>query len=608
MADRKVSLAEPLLGFQGSKQKGYGGAAVTPLGRNSFTRAASFSVGEEEDGTALLEWADLRIRFGETVAIDRAEGSVSRGEFLALMGPSGAGKTTLLDLLTGRLGAGTTREGTVLVEGCEFTEARVWAMSSYVPQDDVFFPHMTALESLRFVARLRLPEAVGDADVDARCARLLGEVGMGHVADVFVGGVLAGGLSIRGLSGGQRRRLSLAAGLVSQPRLLFLPVCFFSSLASRAATRRSFRFADEPTSGLDAASTLHVMELLSDLARVTRLGVCCTIHQPRAAIWAMFDRVYFLSAGRVVYKGATAGAVPWFESLGFLADGAGIAGNPADVILDLIAVDFEKPEAIFGAETIRDVDDVRRAADAFARRERDAGAATTLAAPCAAPPPVEARGAGFLLQYATLAKRVLRGHARHPGNACAKAVLTLAVCLLAAGVFGSQHRAPSLKGMDAEKYADYTWYRGGVSRDAPRVSFPGVFGLCGGPYLGPFGADSAPSLGPVDHPGTRFRDLDTKRSRRGFPDSGTAARPSRTSSSPRSSPTCRSAASCTTASSSSARPRSATTASSRTTARTRASSSRSSRVSTFPSRASTRNWRTCKRTRPSRARSSTASS
>ena len=273
---RSVTIAEPLL--DPSRKHSYGAEGetlVTPLGRRSFHRGASFSKhdsDDEEANRALLEWSELSIRFGDKVAVDRASGAVGKGEFLALMGPSGAGKTTLLDLLTGRLSAGT-REGDVLVEGHAFSEEIVWAMSSYVPQEDIFMPHMTALESLTFVARLRLPRRESDADVAERCRTLLGEVGMGHVEHVYVGGVLAGGLSIRGLSGGQRRRLSLAAGLVSRPRLLF---------------------ADEPTSGLDAASTLHVMELLANLASVTKLGVCCTIHQPRAAIWAMFDQVYFL--------------------------------------------------------------------------------------------------------------------------------------------------------------------------------------------------------------------------------------------------------------------------------------------------------------------------
>ncbi|EGB10012.1 putative ABC transporter, partial [Aureococcus anophagefferens] len=266
---RSVTLAEPLL--DPSRKHSYGAEGetlVTPLGRRSFHRGASFSKhdsDDEEANRALLEWSELSIRFGDKVAVDRASGAVGKGEFLALMGPSGAGKTTLLDLLTGRLGAGT-REGDVLVEGHAFSEEIVWAMSSYVPQEDVFMPHMTALESLTFVARLRLPRRESDADVAERCRTLLGEVGMGHVEHVY------------------RRRLSLAAGLVSRPRLLF---------------------ADEPTSGLDAASTLHVMELLASLATVTKLGVCCTIHQPRAAIWAMFDQVYFLSAGKVLYSGKT---------------------------------------------------------------------------------------------------------------------------------------------------------------------------------------------------------------------------------------------------------------------------------------------------------------
>ena len=101
-----VSLAEPLLSFEkGSYGSESVTAPVTPLGRKTLSRKASFTSGhgEEEEGIALLEWSRLSIRFGEKVAIDRASGAVKRGEFLALMGPSGAGKTTLLDLLTGRL-------------------------------------------------------------------------------------------------------------------------------------------------------------------------------------------------------------------------------------------------------------------------------------------------------------------------------------------------------------------------------------------------------------------------------------------------------------------------------------------------------------------------
>ena len=443
---RSVTLAEPLL--DPSRKHSYGAEGetlVTPLGRRSFHRGASFSKhdsDDEEADRALLEWSELSIRFGDKVAVDRASGAVGKGEFLALMGPSGAGKTTLLDLLTGRLGAGT-REGDVLVEGHAFSEEIVWAMSSYVPQEDVFMPHMTALESLTFVARLRLPRRESDADVAERCRTLLGEVGMGHVEHVYVGGVLAGGLSIRGLSGGQRRRLSLAAGLVSRPRLLF---------------------ADEPTSGLDAASTLHVMELLASLATVTKLGVCCTIHQPRAAIWAMFDQVYFLSAGKVLYSGKTGGAVPWFKSLGFLSGGSGTEGNPADVILDLIAVDFEKPAEIFGATTIRDAGDVATAAAAFDEDQRTKGTKVKAVEASGAPPDAPPTGAGFRLQYETLVRRVLRGHTRHPGNLVSKALLTFIVCLLAAGVWGRQHRAPSVKGLASpdglDKYADYVWYRG----------------------------------------------------------------------------------------------------------------------------------------------------
>lgn len=85
-----------------------------------------------------------------------------------------------------------------------------------------------------------------------------------------VGGSLPGGLMLRGLSGGERRRLTIATGILSVPSVLFL---------------------DEPTSGLDSFAALSVMGHLKGMAAERRLVVICSIHQPRSAIWEMFDRV-----------------------------------------------------------------------------------------------------------------------------------------------------------------------------------------------------------------------------------------------------------------------------------------------------------------------------
>jgi ABC-type multidrug transport system ATPase subunit len=91
-----------------------------------------------------------------------------------------------------------------------------------------------------------------------------------HYCIVQVGGCLAGGLMLRGISGGERRRLSIAVGILAAPSVLFL---------------------DEPTSGLDSFAALNVMGYLQGMARTTGRVIISTIHQPRTAIWEMFGRV-----------------------------------------------------------------------------------------------------------------------------------------------------------------------------------------------------------------------------------------------------------------------------------------------------------------------------
>lgn len=98
-----------------------------------------------------------------------------------------------------------------------------------------------------------------------------------------VGGLLPGGLTVRGISGGEKRRLSIACGCVGAPRIIAL---------------------DEPTSGLDANAALVVMQCMARLAGQQRI-VISSIHQPRAAIWDLFTKVQVLSEGRMLYFGPT---------------------------------------------------------------------------------------------------------------------------------------------------------------------------------------------------------------------------------------------------------------------------------------------------------------
>ena len=137
-------------------------------------------------------------------------------------------------------------------------------------QDDVLLGALTTRESLRFTAKLRLPDA-SDDELDGRVAGLLKDMALEHVADSMVGGE-----KVRGLSGGEKKRLAIALQLLADPSILFL---------------------DEPTTGLDAYNSVSVMERVQDVAKIQGRTVICSVHQPRFAIFELFDQVMILSKG-----------------------------------------------------------------------------------------------------------------------------------------------------------------------------------------------------------------------------------------------------------------------------------------------------------------------
>jgi ABC-type multidrug transport system ATPase subunit len=137
-------------------------------------------------------------------------------------------------------------------------------------QDDNFVATMTSLETLNFYASLTLPSSWSKSERKHRVTDVLTAMGLKHRQKTMVGGTLPGGLMLRGLSGGERKRLSISAGILAAPSVIFL---------------------DEPTSGLDSFAALSVMGHLKRMARDSGHAVIASIHQPRAAIWNMFDKV-----------------------------------------------------------------------------------------------------------------------------------------------------------------------------------------------------------------------------------------------------------------------------------------------------------------------------
>lgn len=237
-------------------------------------------------------------------------GHVSPGECLAIMGPSGAGKTSLLNILAQRVKAS---EGEITVNG-QNVEKSFRGLSAFVQQDDVLMGNLTVREVMRYAALLRLDLPLKEKM--ARIDQILDELGLTKCADTVVG---IPGFK-KGISGGERKRLSIAIELLTEPSVLFL---------------------DEPTTGLDAKTALNVMDTIIKIARNGR-AVVLTIHQPRSDIYRRFDKLLLLARGKVAYFGPANKAVEYFSSLPPITPEqpdifkCPDEYNPADYLIDLI--------------------------------------------------------------------------------------------------------------------------------------------------------------------------------------------------------------------------------------------------------------------------------
>lgn len=189
-------------------------------------------------------------------------------QILAIVGPSGAGKSTLLDILATRT---FPTSGSMHLNSVPINPSYYRKISSYVPQHDTFFPLLTVSETFTFSASLLLPK--NPSKVSNVVVSLLKELNLTHLAHTRLG---------QGLSGGERRRVSIGLSLLHDPEFLLL---------------------DEPTSGLDSKSAFDVVQILKFIATSRQRIVILSIHQPSFKILSLIDRVLLLSKGTVVYHG-----------------------------------------------------------------------------------------------------------------------------------------------------------------------------------------------------------------------------------------------------------------------------------------------------------------
>ncbi|XP_047320287.1 ABC transporter G family member 14-like [Impatiens glandulifera] len=253
----------------------------------------------------ILKFEDVVYKIGTTsekTILNRLTGMISPGELLAMLGPSGSGKTTLLTALGGRLHGNLT--GKITYNG-QLYSGSIKRRIGFVAQFDVLYPHLTVFETLLFTALLRLPESMTRPEKTQHVEQVINELGLNRVRSTMIGGPL-----FRGISGGEKKRVSLGQEMLINPSLLLL---------------------DEPTSGLDSTTAQRIMTTLKRLASGGRT-VVTTIHQPSSRLYHMFDKVMLLSEGCPIYYGSGSNALDYFSSIGFSTS---LTVNPSDLLLDL---------------------------------------------------------------------------------------------------------------------------------------------------------------------------------------------------------------------------------------------------------------------------------
>lgn len=257
------------------------------------------------------------------------------------MGPSGSGKTTLLNALSNRNAVGGGQNihvsGYVKVDGQIVPPSFFYSKSvSFVPQDTCLFSELTPRESIRFATACLLP-SLTQKQIEKRVNQTITELNLQKCADTQIGNEM-----FRGVSGGERKRVSIGVSIVAQPSILFL---------------------DEPTTGLDTETASMVIRSIQGLSLKAPGGflaahqenkeltensnphaidvsskpndriVIMTLHQPSSEIWHMIDHLVLLVAGHIVYNGPAKTAMDYFVAIGFRRP---LHTNPADYFLDIL--------------------------------------------------------------------------------------------------------------------------------------------------------------------------------------------------------------------------------------------------------------------------------
>lgn len=266
------------------------------------------------DITFSVKVKDKKIKkVADHTILQPVSGTILPGELVAIMGPSGCGKSTLLDILAGKKSGGYG--GTIYLNGRP-RDKLYDLITAHVPQNDVMPEQWLVKEAVKFNILLRrpMPKIVERENIKKMLQMSLKALGLWNVKDTRIGGP-----TVRGISGGQRRRVALARGLAMAPHILF---------------------CDEPTSGLSSTDAENVIRRLKSFSIRTGMSAAVVIHQPKPELVALFDKLALLTSepGRVVYNGRMSDAFAHFEAVGFPVP---VFSSPADHFISMVSPGFK---------------------------------------------------------------------------------------------------------------------------------------------------------------------------------------------------------------------------------------------------------------------------
>ncbi|KAL0268268.1 UNVERIFIED_CONTAM: hypothetical protein PYX00_010279 [Menopon gallinae] len=282
---------QPLLNydFEDGHRRNYNSTSVDIEMQNThvFNENRIGKVYGSEKGALTYTWKDIEVRAlepskekfsfgrtyrrlfgreGATIAgkeiLKNVTGIAYPGELTVVMGSSGAGKTTLLNSLTFRTKGHTLVTGSRLINGYPVSRVTMTSLSAYVQQEELFLESLTVREHLLFQAMVRMDENIPRRQRIRRVEEVIDELGLRRCENTIIRDT--GDSS--GISGGERKRLSFASEVLTDPPMMF---------------------CDEPTSGLDSVMALNVVSVLKSMAQKGKT-VVCTIHQPSSEMYSTF--------------------------------------------------------------------------------------------------------------------------------------------------------------------------------------------------------------------------------------------------------------------------------------------------------------------------------